>query len=173
MKKVFLFLTLLFSCVVFSLHAEDKDKISRMSESARNKYLVKLAKEVTKNFGPEWYRDNLKAEIADSLTVFYDANDKRIEVSKNNGRSYYTVTLYYDEAMQKELNYEKASTVKIWADNGEPSSIIFGHNLGYNFYFISYRSQIKAGVTKENQIPFQKIEPPHIEPDGTLVITLY
>ena len=34
-------------------------------------------------------------------------------------------------------------------DNGEPSEMIFGHNLGYNFLFRGYRDWVKDGVRKK------------------------
>ena len=169
MKSIIIFLMAMHCITSFG----QNKSLSEMNEAARNKYLIKLAKEATKNFGPEWYRKNLIPEVVDTLTLFNDPYDKRIEVARDNGRYYYIVKLFYDEATQKELIYKEASKAYIWADTGELAFIFFGNEMGFNFHFISYRSQIKAGVTKENQIPFQKIEPPHIEPDGTLVITLY
>ena len=123
-----------------------------------------MGREATRTFGPEWYDQGpLTPQVNDSLFVFKDDYDMRPEVQRNVGRTYYTVRLLYDEAARKRIWRDLASTVSVWADNGEPSEIIFGNNLGYNFLFRGYRDWVKDGVKKEDHILFQMLPEGFIE----------
>ena len=168
MKTIFFLLATM--CCIHSFG--QVKNLNEMNETARNKYLIKLAKEVTKNFGPEWYRKNLRPEVTDTLAVYYTSNTDSIYAC-NNGRCYYRVTLYYDDATKKDLLYSKASMIDIWADNGEPRAVFFGHNYGLSFNHIPYKSRVKAGVTKEEQIPFKKVVIPLSNDENVIFIPCY
>ena len=154
---------LILCLMVIPLFAQSqKRNLEQMSDEERKTYLKVLAVEVVKNFGPEWYRDDLIPEVSDSTIMFDETEDDydQKEIYSNYGRHYYSVALKYTPEVQKELIYRNAANVQIWADDGEPLGIDFGNMMGYNFLFVSYRSWIKAGVTKEQQMKFHKIEMP-------------
>ena len=157
------FSTIILALCSLSTFAQDLD-LRRLGKEQRDEYLVRMAREATRTFGPEWYDQGpLAPQVNDSLFVFEDKYDMRPEVQRNVGRPYYTVKLMYDEATRKRIRREFASTVSVWADNGEPSLIIFGHNLGYNFLFRGYRDWVKDGVKKEDHILFQMLPEGYIE----------
>ena len=157
------FSTIILALCSLSTFAQDLD-LRRLGKGQRDEYLVRMAREATRMFGPEWYDQGpLTPQVNDSLFVFKDDYDMRPEVQRNVGRPYYTVKLVYDEATCKRIRREFASTVSVWADNGEPSEIIFGHNLGYNFLFRGYWDWVKDGVKKEDHILFQMLPEGYIE----------
>lgn len=133
---------------------------SKLDKEQRTEYLINLAKEVTKNFGPEWYNlGPVHAVIDDTLAIFKDnPNPPREQIQKNIGRKYYRVKLFYDKATKERVIYTRASSVDIWADDGEPKSVFFGNSYGRNFFFISYREWLKMGVQEEDQTKYVKID---------------
>ena len=46
------------------------------------------------------------------------------------GRAFYTIIYWYDKTKER-LEEDFAAKVKIWADTGEPASVLFGCNYGY------------------------------------------
>ena len=140
MKSVFLSVLLAVCCI--SSYAQSHD-LSIMKPAKRDTYLIKLAKEVVKNFGPDYYQKDLESTIFPTVKV-YNSNDKRSSIQKNVGRRYYVVTL-------EDKHSDKSSEVLIWEDNGEPAAIHFSHSLGRNFYFRSYKQWIKEGVKDDEK----------------------
>ena len=131
--------------------------LRQLSKTQRNEYLISLAKEVTLQIGPDWYnKGKVVAQVTDSVTIFQDS-DQRPAVQRHVGRPYYRVTFYYDAATRRKIGWTFAAYVDIWADDGEPAAILFGHNYGINFLFISYRDYIKHDAYKDKKMPFQEI----------------
>ena len=150
-----IFSTIILALCSLSAIAQDVD-LRLLGKEQCDEYLVRMGREATRTFGPEWYDQGpLTPQVNDSLFVFKDDYDMRPEVQRNVGRPYYTVRLLYDEAARKRIWRDLASTVSVWADNGEPSEIFFGNNLGYNFLFRGYREWVKAGVEKEDFMRLQ------------------
>lgn len=159
MKVIFLLsLTFFYLNTSFS----QNKNLSKMTEKARNEYLLEKSKEVILNFGPEWYREPMSVEIS-GLSVFNDETNKHPKIQKCNGRKYYTITYYYDK-YYKDLN-DRFKEVKgiifafkvfIWEDDGEPESILFGNAIGLTFLFRPYEDWVNNGVKKEDQKPFDK-----------------
>ena len=90
MKVIFLLsLTFFYLNTSFS----QNKNLSKMTEKARNEYLLEKSKEVILNFGPEWYREPMSVEIS-GLSVFNDETNKHPKIQKCNGRKYYTITYY-------------------------------------------------------------------------------
>ena len=159
MRKLIFFFIILLSCVSFIGQAADLRKVTK---SQRKEYLINKAIEVTKNFGPEWYEQGpLTPKITGPFTKEEEEGDSP-EEKKCVGRKYYRVKLYYDDATRKAIRWRFAAYVDIWADDGEPLGIIFGHNFGRHFLTIPYQEWIKAGVLKEEQIKFRKMVIPDI-----------
>ena len=129
--------------------------LSQMDSVKRNEYLMKLAREVVLNFGPDYYRDNMNPTISD-LRVFSDSSmvERFPEAQQNLGRKYYVVTIPYDHA-QEQLEWDYAAKVEIWEDDGEPKGVMFGCNLGYHFTFTSYREWVKMGIKRGEIMPYQ------------------
>ncbi len=127
--------------------------LSQMDSVKRYEYLVKLAREVIKNFGPGYYREYKKPDISE-LRVFSDNNAQHPEIQRNVGRKYYTVTFLYDKT-QERLEWDYAAQVSIWEDDGEPKDVMFGHNLGIDFAFRPYRQWVKEGIKDDDIMPYQ------------------
>lgn len=156
MRTLFLSITLSLCCIAVSAQGAD---LRQMSKAQRNEYLIALAKEVTLQIGPDWYNvGKVKPQVTDSVTIF-TASDQRAAIQRHAGRPYYRVTFYYDAATKKKVGWTFASYVDIWADDGEPAGIIFGHNYGYNFLFISYRDYIKHDAYKDTKMQFAEMKP--------------
>lgn len=136
-------------------------ELTKLDREQRTEYLINLAKKVTQEFGPEWYEQGpTTAIVADTLTTFQHYNNPpREKITRNIGRKYYSVTLYYDNETKKKTRYSYASQVYIWADDGEPMEIIFGNSMGRNFIFLSYSEWTKMGIRKEDQTKYVKIDP--------------
>lgn len=125
----------------------------------REAYLIAKAKEVTRNFGPEWLRHKgIRPVVSDSIAIFEDYHYTQPKIQRHVGRPYYRVTFYYDAATRRKVGWSFASFVDIWADDGQPSDIIFGHNYGLNFFFISYEEWLKKGIAKKDKVKFEKMD---------------
>lgn len=150
-RKIIFLLCFLYS---FTFYAQPLN-LKGMDSKERNAYLVKKAKEVIMNFGPDYYREYKEPEISD-LKVFSDENDPRQEIRNIIGREYYSVIIPYDK--NKEfLEWSYAAEVGIWADDGEPMLVIFGCNKGINFFFRPYKEWVKAGIKDEEKVPYKSL----------------
>lgn len=150
-------ITLCFALCGITVSAFGTD-LRRLNKQQRNEYLIKLAREVTKNFGPEWYEQGATIAVVPDSPILYQSYRTPQEEKKFKGKRYYRVTLYYDKDTQKRTGYDYASFVDIWEDDGEPSGIIFGNSYGRNFFFFSYREWLKAGVQQEDQTKYEDID---------------
>ena len=156
MKAVIL--TTVMTLFSLSLVAQKQD-LREMGTQQRNEYLIKLAKEIAHQFGPEWCdKGKLIAQVDDTLAVFKVYGEERPEVKKNEGRLYHRVTLNYDNVTRQKIGWKYAAIVLTWADDGEPFAVVFGNNYGTNFYAISYREWLKTGVRKEDQSKYEEMD---------------
>lgn len=128
--------------------------LGNLDTSERIEYLVKIAKDVTLSFGPEFYRDSIAPIISD-VKVFDGRNSELPEVLANNGRHYYSVKFPTKDA----LEYDYTSEVDIWEDDGRPKSIMFGTGIGLHFLGKSYQERLEQGIKIENQFRYYTIEP--------------
>ncbi|MBR6892793.1 MAG: hypothetical protein IKN15_06105 [Bacteroidaceae bacterium] len=148
-SMIIMAIALICSCSVF---AQQKN-LSKMNEKARNEYLVKLAREVTNNFGPGWIQGKVVPVISPLKT--YEEDEEAEDFEKPLiGRKYYEVKFSYDRATHEELGWSFASFVNIWEDTGEPMDVIFGNYYGLDFINIPYRSWVKAGVEDSEKMYF-------------------
>lgn len=150
--KVLVFLSVLL--ISMDSYAQNHD-LSEMTEKARNRYLTKLGKEVTNNFGPGWLQGNVSASV--SPLQEFDNDGDYDPLTMHLGRKYYKVTFTYDEKTKKEIGWEYASIVSIWEDSGEPMEVIFGHNYGRHFLDKPYREFVKEGIGPTDQVKFEKM----------------
>ncbi|MCR4836339.1 MAG: hypothetical protein K5899_08170 [Bacteroidaceae bacterium] len=134
-------------------YAQNHD-LSEMTENARNRYLTKLAKEVTNNFGPGWLQGNVSASV--SPLQEFDNDGDYDPLTMHLGRKYYKVTFTYDEKTKKEIGWEYASIVSIWEDSGEPMDVILGLNYRH-FLDKPYREFVKEGIGPTDQVKFEKM----------------
>jgi hypothetical protein len=123
-----------------------------MTKESREAYLIALGRQVTRDFGPGYYRE-FGAPVISEEEQFQDCYDMRPEIQKNNGREYYMVTFLYDPS-KETLEWNFASQVEIWKDTGEPMGVIFGNGYGINFFFRSYQRQLRS--IKRKIIPYSQ-----------------
>lgn len=137
--------------LIFFSEAFPQDRqLKKMSGKERKNYLIKIGKELTKIYGPEYYREYGKPVI--SKIRKFKTDDHRIEISKNTGRKYYEITFPYDQAKEK-LEWNYASKIEVWKDSGEPFSILFGNGAGFNFFFKSHRTRIQTDI---EPVPYEQ-----------------
>ena len=127
---------LITSCSVYK-----KYDLGKMSESDREEYLISVGKEVTKAFGPNYYREFEQPII--SKEEIFENNDTRLKIQKNLGRKYYSVTFLYDPTKER-LIWEHASKVFIWKDSGKPMGVVFGNGHGVHFLLESYKKRLRS-----------------------------
>lgn len=137
--------------------------LKQMNEQTRYAYLEKKAREIIKNFGPDYNRDSIALIISnDTHTFFYDINERsassEIEplLIKNNGRQYYEVICPCD-TLKEKLSWGFAAKIKIWEDDGQPLEVIFGNGIGKNFFSRPYNDWIKEGVKDYEIVRYQKV----------------
>lgn len=149
---------------IANIEAQEID-LNKMTETARKEYLLKIAKEVTQNFGPGWYRDSVIPSISD-LMVFDErpmSETPQLDLSKNIGRKYYIVTFDYDEKTRRKYVWSYASKVRIWADNGEPLAITFGNTYGVHFLGKSYKQWLLSGIEGDEKNYFDELTKEELE----------
>ena len=146
MKKLLLLFVCAFSFLGMSAQTVN---LGDMSEKSRNEYLVKLSKEVIKNFGPDYYRD-LPPSIEEKKNDYLEGKD--IE-----GREYYQVTFPYDRT-KEILDFPYSAYVKIWKETGEPFVVIFGSGWGRNFLQVSYKEWVEKGILETDKVKYQQVK---------------
>lgn len=125
-----------------------------MSKTEREKYLINLGNEVITTYGPGYFRENIPPTI--SKLQKFRANDKRSIIQNNVGREFYELTYPYDPA-KETLDWNYAALVKIWKDNGQPFSVLFGNGVGRSFFFEPYIKPNARTIVK--QVPYQQANP--------------
>ena len=121
-----------------------------MSEAERNAYMIKLGKEITKDFGPGYYREYkspvvLEVDEAEALGALAK-NEKDI------GRQYCTVLFLYDPE-RESMEWGYASRILFWMDTGKPIEVIFGNGGSVSFRKKSYKRQRRSKNHKV--VPFE------------------
>ena len=98
-------------------------ELTGLSAAAKDSFFIARAKDLVLTYGPAYYRVKYRKP-----TVEYKIEEK----GKDAGRTYAKVTFYYDPK-EEQLNWNYAAYANIWADNGEPVKVMFGHGLGMSF----------------------------------------
>ena len=140
-----------------SSYAQGND-LSKMDSLQRNEYLTKLAKEVLKNFAPDFYSEKLKINISPNPKVFYNERGDIHEFKKHFNRKYYIVRLENPELILREGKPELKCVyeVFIWESDGEPAMITYlCTGRGCNFFYRSYKDWIRDGVKEEEKIHYE------------------
>jgi hypothetical protein len=165
-KKLHFMKTVIFSILVvlfsISSYAQGND-LSKMDSLQRNEYLTKLAKEVLKNFAPDFYSEKLKINISPDPEVFYNEWGDQPKVKKHFNRKYYIVKL-------ENLELKREFKICIWESDGEPVMITYlWTGWGCNFFYRSYKDWIRDGVKEEEKFhyePKEIKEKPNLAPDS-------
>lgn len=129
-------------------------KFEQMDSVKKADYLVKLAKEVVYNFGPDYYKEDLVAEISNTPEV-YSSTFENPEVQKYVGKKYYTIILHEKKTKEKGKYIAK---IGIWADDGEPYYVEFYDRIGTTFMLRPYKQWIKEGVKDEEKVHYEPKE---------------
>lgn len=132
---------------------DQKIELDKMPESDRANYLIDMGQKLTHIFGPDYYRAYGEPIISDIM--IFESDDKRKEIQNNVGRSFYEVAFPYDKT-KEILEWEYASKIRVWADNGEPFEITFGNGYGINFFFESWETLAHA----IKPVPYQCVDEP-------------
>lgn len=143
MKKMyFMVIVMLFAMQSFA----QKIDLSKMDEKSRNEYLINKAHEVTKAFGPEYYRPNAIGVISE--VQIYAMPERDIKNAKdwelsNLGRNFYIVKF-----PTRELLYNRfTSKVEIWEDDGQPKEVQIGcSDLSVEFMSQPYNEWLEEGI---------------------------
>ena len=154
-KKGGLFMRALYLliCTMFCINAmAQQANFEALNSSEKEKHLISLSNDIIKLLGPGYYR-----EVTPTITEEkFESSDKRSEISRNIGRTYYEVTYGYDNS-KESLDFPFSAKVSIWKDTGEPFEVIFGNGYGRNFFFITYDEVLKRKVIME-PVPYQQIK---------------
>ena len=121
-----------------------------MSEAKRNAYMIKLGKEITKEFGPGYYREYKSPVVLEPFEVVpFEGPEKK---EKNIGRQYCTVLFLYDPE-RESMEWGYASRILFWMDTGKPIEVIFGNGGSVSFRKKSYKRQRRSKNHKV--VPFE------------------
>ena len=135
--------------------AQDCKNLRTMNEAERTQILCKKAQEVMSSLAPEWLQGDVILKISPIQKYF--SNNKRLDIQRNIGREFYTVTFCYDDATKAKIKYDYAGEVRIWADNGEVESIGTGDGWGRVFHGVSYEQMKNEGIKATDQMHFVPI----------------
>ena len=150
---VFAFITFFF---MFS-YSQTID-LRRMDNDERNIYLEKIAREVTSNFGPDYIKDSMIVKISEIKTYHVDQYKQNIlEYKKVDGKRYYTVTLAYNQELEKQP-FRNASVTNVWENDGQPYSVMFGGGRGVEFIKRPYAEWIREGIEDAYIVKFDHYE---------------
>lgn len=148
--RVFILILLLFP---FANVCAQQVNLGKMSEKERSVYLIQMAKEVTKNFGPGYYREDSKPIITENV---FKTDSKHEALLKLVGRKYYEVTFPYNK--EKELlEKEYVSQVIIWENTGEPYGVMFGNGWGRSFLLRPYKEWVELGIEEDDSVKYQQV----------------
>lgn len=139
--------------IMISCSTSEPNSLGKMTRANREAYMISLGNEVTRAFGPGYYRKYKRSHI--SKAKKFQDGDMRPEIQKNIGRRYYTVTFLYDPS-KEVLEWNFASKVDIWQDTGEPIEVVFGNGYGINFLFQSYEEQLRS--INRKVVPYQQVK---------------
>lgn len=121
-KKILLLTSILlgYTITVFS------QNLDNIPTEKRDSLLKAKSKEIILRYGPGYYRE-YKAPTIERIVVPPSETNPE---GTNVGRAFYTIIYWYDKTKER-LEEDFAAKVKIWADTGEPTSVLFGCNYGY------------------------------------------
>lgn len=143
----------LFSITIYA----QETHLRKMQQGERNEYLVKLSKEVIKNFGPDYYHVCDSSEITGPF-VFDESHGLFRPSNKNyRGRKYYKVTFVVDST-KHFFSWGYAAYVLVWEKSGEPMQVMFGNGMGKHFLGRSYRKWLEMGLQEEDIMPYEESE---------------
>lgn len=115
--------TFLFLTIYITLCAQNLDNLPT---EKRDSLLKAKSKEIILRYGPGYYRE-YKAPTIERIAVPPSETNPE---GTNVGRAYYMITYWYDKTKER-LEEDFAAIVRIWADTGEPTSVLFGCNYDY------------------------------------------
>lgn len=142
---------------VAALFSQDIN-LSRMDRDERNAYLERTAREVTANFGPDYIKDGMTVRISDKKTFRTNKYIQDIpEYKIIDGKQYYSVTLVYNQELEKQP-FTIASVTEILVDDGQPLSVMFGGGVGVEFIRHPYAEWVKEGIEEPYIIKFDHYE---------------
>lgn len=154
MKYIFLTLMTLISIFSYS----QTSNLSKMDDKERNVYLERMAREVTANFGPDYIKDGMTVRISDKKTFRTNKYIQDIpEYKIIDGKQYYSVTLVYNQELEKQP-FTIASVTEILVDDGKPLSVMFGGGVGVEFIRHPYAEWVKEGIEEPYNIKFDHYE---------------
>ena len=139
----YLLCSLLFILCTFAF--AQKEAFADMDSISKHEYLVKVASDVIKRLGPDFYDESCIPTVSD--TIAFDKKDvgSYEELKIHLGRKYYIVE-FPSNAPLKDGVRLTSSKVYIWADTGEPQRVIFGNGWGFPFFLVPYKDFIQNGV---------------------------
>ena len=114
---------LLFLTIYITLCAQNLDNLPT---EKRDSLFKAKSKEIILRYGPGYYRE-YKAPTIERIVVPPSETNPE---GTNVGRAFYTIIYWYDKTKER-LEEDFAAKVKIWADTGEPASVLFVCNYGY------------------------------------------
>lgn len=154
-KKILTIFFILLAPVVFAYAINLRD----LSEKKRQEYLLNLSKEVILNLGPDFYRTENPPEIKGPVIHKKTLSDDNL-TKRYYGREYYSVIYPYNKAEEPLGGHSFSARVDIWAENGEPCSVMFGTGMGFQFYTNSYHETLTqySDRMKELQISYPKMK---------------
>ena len=121
-KRVFLLMSIIFGYTIMAF----SQNLDNLPTEKRDSLLKAMSKEIILKYGPGYYREYKEPTIKRIVVPASDTNPEGINV----GRAFYTIIYWYDKTKER-LEEDFAAKVKIWADTGEPASVLFGCNYGY------------------------------------------
>lgn len=121
-QRFFLFISIILGCTITAF----SQNLDSIPTEKRDSLLKAISKEIILKYGPGYYREYKVPTIERVVVPPSETNPEGINV----GRAFYMITYWYDKT-KEHLEEDFAAKVKIWADTGEPGSVLFGCNYGY------------------------------------------
>ncbi len=124
---------LFFSICIFNLNAQEVN-LGKLNVKDRNKEIIKTAKKVVKQFGPDFYK----------VCKYYSIQKNVMHKSKYkyDGKTYYEVNFFYTKE-DAQKGYPSYSTVWVWEETGKPSFYCTNSMTGINLDDEKYEKAIK------------------------------
>ncbi|MFR0679377.1 hypothetical protein [Dysgonomonas mossii] len=125
MKRIILIVTTFFFSMVF--WAQNLDK---MKEPEKKEALLRIAKEIIMEYGPDYYREYGEPEIKRGIAGKDDIQRFSLENEKKyKNKVFYTVKYFYNKN-EEAFRRDYSAYVFIWGDTGEAFKVYFGGGLG-------------------------------------------
>lgn len=131
--RYILTILLFFSFCIFNLNAQ-KEALCKFDLKDKNKEILKIAKKVVKQFGPDFYKlckyHSIQKNVMHKPKYKYD------------GKTYYEVKFFYTKE-DAQKGYPSYSTVWIWEETRKPSFYCTTSMTGINLDDEKYEKAIK------------------------------